>query len=198
MQNNNHIVEFYTHTWNKQRYQDAAQECFELVDSYLDTPPKRILDIGCGFAYVSEQFQKKYGTELYFLEGDFNSTTDRPRKSGWGDVDDMKFYLPLADLKQYWDLRNIKYNFIDANDIRINQGITFDFVCSWLSCGYHYPASTYKNLIGKHTNDESKIIFDFRTKTLHRQQSDEVEVIHNLNNNKGSKGKTCHVHFKFK
>lgn len=102
MENNNQIKEFYPYTWVKPKYQQSAQDCFNEIDSYLSFhPPKRILDIGCGYAYVSEQFQKKYGTELWLLEGDFQTTIDRPRKATWGEVEDFKFYLPVSDLKEY-------------------------------------------------------------------------------------------------
>ena len=195
MENNNQIKEFYPYTWVKPKYQQSAQDCFNEIDSYLSFhPPKRILDIGCGYAYVSEQFQKKYGTELWLLEGDFQTTIDRPRKSTWGEVGDFKFYLPVADLKEYWDSRGIKYNFVDANNINIPEGMTFDLVSSWLSCGFHYPAKTYKSLVEKHTTSDSKVIFDFRTKTLLNQQSQDVEVIHNFN---PSGGKSSRVHFNF-
>ena len=91
MENNNQIKEFYPYTWIKPKYQQSAQDCFNEIDSYLGFhPPKRILDIGCGYAYVSEQFQKKYGTELWLLEGDFQTTIDRPRKATWGEVGKAK------------------------------------------------------------------------------------------------------------
>jgi len=194
MENNNQVKEFYPHTWQKERYQLSAYECFEQIDAYLKTPPKRILDIGCGYAYVSEQFQKKYGTELWLLEGDFQTTIERPRKSSWGPVGDMKFYLPVSELKTYWDNRNIKYNFVDANNINLDSDIKFDFVCSWLSCGFHYPANTYKDLITKHTNNDSTVIFDFRTKTLLNQQKNDVNVIHNFN---PEGGKRSRAHFRY-
>jgi SAM-dependent methyltransferase len=195
MENNNQIKEFYPYTWVKPKYQQSAQDCFNEIDSYLSFhPPKRILDIGCGYAYVSEQFQKKYGTELWLLEGDFQTTIDRPRKATWGEVEDFKFYLPVADLKEYWNSRGIKYNFVDANNINIPEGMTFDLVSSWLSCGFHYPAKTYKSLVEKHTTSDSKVIFDFRTKTLLNQQSQDIKVIHNFN---PSGGKRSRVHFNF-
>jgi len=191
---NEEISDFYSAIWHKPKYIACSQECFEQVDEYLTTPPKRILDIGCGYAYVSEQFQKKYGTELWLLEGDLNSTLDNNRMSGWDNVDNMKFYNSVTDLKKYWDSQDIKYNFVDANDIDIDSNITFDFVSSWLSCGWHYPASTYRNLIQKHTDKDSTVIFDFRTKTLSKKQHAIIETIHTLEH----VGKRQRLHFNFK
>ena len=179
--------------WTKGEYVSRSHRAFEIVDAYLPTPPKQILDIGCGYAYISQQFQKKYGTELWLLEGDFDSTAERTRKASWGDVDSMKFYLPLSELKQHWNNEAIEYNFVDANSINIDKDITFDFVSSWLSCGYHYPAETYRELITKHTNAQSVCIMDFRRKTLNKQQ--DIDVVHNLEAGNGKKEK---LHFKFK
>ena len=47
-----------------------------MLEQYLPRPPKRILDIGCGYAHISDMFQKKYGTELYLLDGDISGNAE--------------------------------------------------------------------------------------------------------------------------
>lgn len=42
--------------WNTELYQQLKKENFEIVNSYLDVPPKKILDIGCGLAWESRLF----------------------------------------------------------------------------------------------------------------------------------------------
>ena len=172
--------------WNSEEYIEGVQKCFHIVDDYLLEPPKRILDIGCGFAGVSELFQKKYGTELWLLEGEFETTKDRPRKSKYGKAEDFKFYLPLPMLFEEWNSKGLKYNFVDANNINIPVDLKFDLVCSWLSCGYHYPVETYKDLIMKHTNQDSKVIMDFRRKQA-LKQNDVFDIIHILEGNNTTK-----------
>ena len=86
----------------------------------------------------------------------------------------------------------MQYTFVDANDPQIPQDIKFDLVCSWLSCGYHYPVSTYTDLIRKHTDKDSVIIMDFRRKTLSQQQ-DQFEIVNCLNGDHVQKRYTLHI-----
>lgn len=148
--------------WEAPTHVNAKREIFKLVDNYLDTPPKRILDIGCGLATESEFFQKKYNCELYLLDGDFDNNKNNRRDIKFGKVENFKFYSKVDDLKQSWNSRNMSYTFVDASNIDIPDDIIFDLVYSGVSCGFHYPADTYKNLIVKHTNKDSKILFDLR------------------------------------
>jgi hypothetical protein len=181
--------------WQSPEYLQGVEHCFNIVDNYLEHPPKYILDIGCGFAGVSQLFQKKYGTELWLLEGDVESTATHTRKAKYGDVDNFKFYLPLDMLHDHWNSQGLKYNFLDANNIQLKNDIKFDLVCSWLSCGYHYPIATYKKLILDHTNLESKIIMDFRRKSMSSQQSD-IEIINYLEGDNLSKRVKLHIKLK--
>jgi SAM-dependent methyltransferase len=178
--------------WSLDYYLAEKQAVFEQIDTYLKTPPKRMLDIGAGYGYIPELFQKKYGTEIFFLEGDFESTSDRERKGKYGEVKDFKFYVGVKELKEYWDSRDIKYTFVDANNISLEDGIKFDLVTSFLSCGYHYPANTYKDLIAKHTDVNSVVIMDIRAKTL-KEQSKDFDVIETLN----TTSKHQRTHFSF-
>lgn len=188
------MSDYYKRTWLKPAYQSSAYQCFQEIDAYLAKPPDRILDIGCGYAHVSNYFQKKYNCELWLLDGDFEATVTRPRKNGWGDVDDMKFYLSVEDLKRYWDSQDMRYTFINATNCIIDNAVTFDLVYSRLSCGFHYPAKTYKSLVEQHTNKHSVCIFDFRTKRLHTQNKD-IKTIHNFHPMKNSTRSRLHFTF---
>lgn len=182
--------------WDREEYIQGKIEVFKQVDAYLKTPPKRILDIGCGYAHISEMFQKKYGTELWLLDGDFNSNPSTANRSAkFGPVDDFQFYMPIPMLRERLDSTGMKYNFVDANNINIPEDIKFDFVCSWISCGFHYPASTYKKLIQKHTTEDSVIIMDFRRKSLN-EQSNDIDIVHRLDGDDIRKKYRLHIKFK--
>lgn len=156
--------------WEAEHHTDKKQQMFNIVNSHLTQPPKRILDIGCGLAVESELFQKEYGCELYLLDGDFESTVDRNRTVNYGNADSMAFYSRVADLKESWDTRNLKYTFLDANNLVLDESVKFDLVYSFESCGFHYPVETYKSFLQKHTTSNSILIFDVRKKTLTEQR----------------------------
>jgi len=157
--------------WARDDYIHGKTVNFNIVNSYIKFKPKCILDIGCGFATESKLFQETYGSELYLLDGEF-SESNGTRQVRYGSVENMSFYNKITDLKRYYDSQNMQYNFVDANNIQIDENVTFDLVYSFLSCGFHYPANTYMDLINKHTNENSFIIMDIRN--LESQQNIEI------------------------
>ena len=115
-----------------------------MLEQYLPRPPKRILDIGCGYANVSRKFQEKYGSELWLLDGDMATNPETSKRvNKFGPIDDFQFYTAVDDLKTQWDRQGMQYTFVDANNINIPEDVKFDFVCSWISCGFHYPVGVY-------------------------------------------------------
>jgi hypothetical protein len=174
--------------WNTELYQQLKKENFEIVNSYLDVPPKKILDIGCGLAWESRLFNQLHDTELWLMDGDTKNNETKPltaaARSYHVDPNEFLYYYPLQKLDD--ELKNLgtkNYHLIDCNNIQIDNDVKFDLITSWISCGFHYPASTYRDLILKHSHENTKIIFDMRIK---RKQSNPiiesgVEIVHKLN-----------------
>lgn len=167
-------------SWSSKQHQDKKKMMFDVVDSRINITPTTILDIGCGLASESEMFQQEYNSNLYLLDGDFNSTPDCSRDTNYGPSDSMAFYSKIDELKQSWDNRNLRYNFVNANDINISSDVKFDLVYSFESCGFHYPVNTYAELIKKHSHKNTILIFDIRIKTYEEQSKyfDVLEIIH--------------------
>lgn len=186
----------YQNVWQKSKYIAIKQRLFEKVDAYIGRPTKCILDIGCGFAKTSELFQKKYGCDLYLLESDIGKSSGT-RIGKWGSADNFQWYLPISRLEQAWQEQGMSYNLVDGSDPKIPSDVKFDLVYSWLSCGFHYPVSTYKTLIQNHTHKDSIIIVDFRNNLTASQiaQSDQNQyrIIKVLEEN--NKKRTCHIEF---
>lgn len=180
------------YNWLSDTYLEGRRIVYETTAAYLGRSPQRILDIGAGYARVSQLFQQNHGSELWLLDGDFNQTVDRPRIGKYGSVDDFKFYRTQQDLEQHWQREGMRYTFVNAANPQIPQDIKFDLVYSWLSCGYHYPLSTYSDLIRRHTDQNSVIIMDFRRKTLPQQQS-EFTVVNCLNGDNVQKKYALHI-----
>jgi SAM-dependent methyltransferase len=153
--------------WSTPEYQAIKKLNFDLLDAELTKPPTSILDIGCGLAWESRMFNDKYGTELWLLDGDTSSNTNTSgivSEDGYHvDPNEFLFYHPMSWLKEQLDARNTKnYNLIDVNNISIPKDKKFDVITSWLSCGFHYPASTYKDLILQHSHENTRIFLDIR------------------------------------
>lgn len=157
--------------WESEDYREIKNNNFKTIDNFINFNPKRILDIGCGFAFESEMFQKKYNSELFLLDSN-NDNTETNRQVNYGKVDDFSFYNKVNDLEESFNERNLKYTFLDFKNLLINDDTKFDLIYSFLSCGFHYPASTYKNIINKHSNKDTVIILDLRKKSIEEQQHD--------------------------
>jgi trans-aconitate methyltransferase len=167
--------------WKTNEYETVKKISFELLDSFLTSPPTNILDIGCGLAFESELFQRKYNCNLYLLDGDFELSENATRDRKYGDVQSMAFYSKIPDLIDSFNKRNLRYNFVDANHIDIQKDLKFDLIYSNVSCGFHYPLNTYYDLLKKHTNENSVIIFDINSRYLTEQLEDLFEVVENKN-----------------
>jgi SAM-dependent methyltransferase len=166
--------------WNDTKHIKSKENIFLTVDNYIEEPVKSILDIGCGYARESEHFFKKYGSELWLLDGDFSDSKDKKRQIKFGKAEDFSFYNKIEDLKNSWNERKIKYTFVNANNINIPLEKKFHLIYSGLSCGFHYPANTYKDLILRHSDKNTKIIFDIR----HDSIQDDIEIVNIISKNK--------------
>jgi hypothetical protein len=185
--------------WFTSEYQQIKKENFEKLDKYLGTPPKRILDIGCGLAWESRLFNQTYNSELYLLDGDFDSNpTDKKLVQARYSTDakEFAFYYKLDFLKTELDKLNTQnYKLIDCNNICIDEDIKFDLITSWVSCGFHYPINTYRDLILKHSHADTVVVMDLRilTKTTDPVVDNDVEIINVIN--RRQKYATSHIKF---
>ena len=184
--------------WADPEYRKVKEKNFKVLDEYLQNKPKKLLDIGCGLAWESRMFSQKYGTELYLIDGDTNANKDKTVAHDVGyhlSSHNFLFYNKLETLNEQLSLLGTKnYHLIDCNNISIAEDIKFDVITSWLSCGFHYPINTYRDLILKHSHENTIVVFDIRLQLKKHQifyQEDNVEIIHSLATNK--KRLTAHI-----
>ena len=174
--------------WKSDGYKSGKTKNFSVVDSYIKFEPKNILDIGCGYARESKCFQEKYNSNLYLLDGNPKKDSQK-RQIKYGSAESMDFYNSIEDLKKYYDSENMRYNFIDAANPIIPKDIKFDLIYSFLSCGFHYPANTYKELIQKHSTEDTLIIFDIR----HLNKQKNIQILDIVNRER--KSLKCSIKF---
>jgi hypothetical protein len=153
--------------WSTADYQAHKKQNFELLTQYLESPPKRVMDIGCGLAWESRMFQQHYDSELWLLDGDYDDNDHESRTQMQAcycaDVKDFAFYYRLDFLRGELDrLKTKNYHLIDCNNICIEDNIKFDMITSWVSCGFHYPVNTYRDLILAHSHEDTVIVMDLR------------------------------------
>ncbi len=152
-------------TWTgNERFEAERQKKFEVLSKAFATPPARLLDIGAGLAIEAGMIQQRFGTHLYLLDGSrpVAPAATPARLTEFGSVDDMGFYLTEEELRSEWDRRGLTYDFLDARNLKIDPDLKFDVIYSGKSCGFHYPLSSYRDLLHAHSHDDSYLIFDLR------------------------------------
>jgi SAM-dependent methyltransferase len=187
--------------WFTPDYQAHKRENFEFTNQYLEQPPRTILDIGCGLAWESRLFNQHHGSRLFLLDGDYDDNDHSPLRTQMQaryceNARDFAYYYRLDYLRAELDkLETQDYHLIDCNHIDIADDVTFDLITSWVSCGFHYPASTYRDLIVKHSHANTVVIMDLRilAKAPGPIVDPGVEIVHVLN--RRPKYATCHVRF---
>lgn len=158
--------DWISNEWQDSAYQKIKENNFNTLDLYLKSSPTTILDIGCGLAWESRMFNLKYNTTLWLVDGDASNNQTKNAKSK-----DIKYHQSADTFLYYNSLHRLDdelkklgtkdYTLIDCNNLTL-PNIKFDLITSWLSCGFHYPVSTYASLIKKHSHSGTRIIVDLR------------------------------------
>lgn len=174
--------------WLTPEYQKAKHENFLNLSSYIGFAPKTLLDIGCGMAWESRHFYNSFGTELWLIDGDSIENQVGAADAGYHkNPKNFGFYHKIDYLKNKIDSSGFtNYNLLNSNHVNIPEDKKFDVITSWLSCGFHYPISTYRDLIQAHSYENTKIIMDIRTelKTKKPILEEGVEIIHILSHHR--------------
>ena len=126
------------------------------------------LDIGGGTGHRSKEICKVFNNAVYILEG---SSEDNSKKNKTAlrdkynsSADNFQYYWEFDELKEKISqtLDGYEHYLINAENIKIDKGLKFDLITSLMSCGFHYPLSTYYDLLHKHSHKDTVMIFDLR------------------------------------
>lgn len=187
--------------WNSPVYQNYKKDNFEKLVNYLQTPPANILDIGCGLAFEAREFNRLYNTDIWLLDGDISANSTKntlAQDVGYNpDQESFLFYHSFNWLKnQLLAKGSTNYHMIDVNNIDIPGDKKFDVIWSFLSCGFHYPVSTYKKLIEKHSHENTRVIVDLRTELKSKKiyKEDCYDIVGKIS--QGRKHVTVEIKFK--
>lgn len=165
--------------WHTTEYQQMKQRDVEIMLKYFESnPPKTMLEIGCGMAWEAKALNETYGTRLWFIDGDASTNLHKNNShdTGWANrTERFDYYNTLEDLKNLLQQRQVKYErLVDADNIDLGN-LTFDLIYSSLSCGFHYKANCYQNIVQQHSHNSTNVIFDIRKRSLPHQP--EIELI---------------------
>jgi len=166
----------------------GAKETFELSlrEAIPIEAPRRILDIGCGFALYDTFLLKHYGyppdMHLYLFDKttDLEKEKDEGFKVGGFRREGISFYTNLQCASDILisngaSKNNIHTLVVTENALSQLNPSSFDLVFSLLSYGHHYPVSTYMKEIKRILVQGGVLILDLRLKDGVTQGLSELE-----------------------
>lgn len=135
----------------------------QLEHIFDDKAPDRIADIGCGYALFDLFLAKKYGSQLALI--DLESNENRH----FGFQEEGAAYSSLANASQLLTDNGVQKSAIKTYNPEkddLSEVTNLDYAFSFISCGYHYPWTTYARFFEKNIAEEGCIILDVRGREL--------------------------------
>lgn len=121
--------------------------------------PKRVADIGAGYAFIDLMLYRKFKCDLVLI--DIEDSKDRHfgyQKSGAG-------YSSLKKAKEFLVANGVpksKIKLINPDKKKLTTIKPVDLAISLISCGFHYPANTYETFYKNQVAENGAIILDIR------------------------------------
>lgn len=135
--------------------------------------PKTVADIGCGYGFIDLFIARDFDTDLVLIDIEESET----RKFGYRN--DGAGYSNLGTAKTFLAANGIPPDAVTLvnprkADVLATQGI--DVAISLLSCGFHYPLSTYGAYLTRNLRHGGGAIVDIGEKSLPEQMGAITEI----------------------
>ncbi|MBV1896651.1 MAG: class I SAM-dependent methyltransferase [Rhodobacteraceae bacterium] len=147
-----------------------------LADTLKSIAPKRIADIGCGYAFFDLFAARDLAATVLLIDLEANEHRH------FGFQTEGAAYSSLAVARQLLEDNGVERNAIETLNPRDQPPETaapVDLVVSFLSCGFHYPVDSYLPFIDKALVSGGVAIFDLRMDTA-AVQSAQLETFGTL------------------
>lgn len=138
----------------------ARAACAGFVGALDARPPRRLADIGCGYAMADLILHRRYGCDIVLIDIEHSDSRH------FGMAGDGAGYTSLARARAFLEANGVAPDRITTLNPRhddLAAIATPDTVISLLSCGYHYPVSTYETLFRSVLAKAGTLVLDIRT-----------------------------------
>ncbi len=128
--------------------------------------PKRLADIGCGYAFFDLFAAQDLGCHLLLIDLESND------RRHFGFAEEGSAYSSLSVARNLLKDNGISTRSITTLNPQIKTPETakpVDLAVSFLSCGFHYPVDLYLPFIEKALTPDGAAIFDLRKNTANEQ-----------------------------
>lgn len=128
--------------------------------------PKRVADIGCGYAFFDLFVARDLKAEVVLI--DLESNEHRH----FGFNQEGAAYSSLARAKELLRANGVpakQITTVNPREKAVERTKPVDLVVSFLSCGFHYPVDSYLPFLDKVLQPGGAAIFDLRENTARQQ-----------------------------
>lgn len=146
----------------------AEYEALKPVLSKLNMT--RIADIGCGYAFFDHFAHTDFGCDVVLIDIEDNDSTH------FGFAQNAAAYTSLDKAKAFCVANGApsdKITTINPNDQELSAIENVDVAVSFLSCGFHYPVSTYDAFFRTQVSQTGALILDVRD----ARASDQIDAL---------------------
>lgn len=137
----------------------ARRQCEIFLDATDALQPKRIADIGCGYAFAALVLYHRYGCDLVLIDiedGAHRHFGFETEGAGYSDLGQARRFLEANGVPPE------KILTLNPRHEDLAMAGQLDLVISQISCGFHYPANTYDSFYRDQLADGGAVVLDIR------------------------------------
>ncbi|WP_108813720.1 hypothetical protein [Loktanella sp. Alg231-35] len=127
---------------------------------------KSVADIGCGYAFVDLFISRDFDADLTLIDIEESEVRDfgfQQQGAGYSNLRKAKAFLVANGVSAD------KISLVNPNNTDVMGTANVDLAISLLSCGFHYPVSTYSTYFSKTLNAGGAVVLDIRDKNFAEQ-----------------------------
>lgn len=140
----------------------VAAACEGFIPAADGIAPRRIADIGCGYAFADLLLFRRYGADIVLIDIE---TSDARH---FGLEAEGAGYSSLAKARAFLQANGVpadKITLLNPRTADVLAIAPVDLCISLISCGYHYPASTYEAFFRRCVASGGGVVLDVRKKS---------------------------------
>lgn len=148
-------------------------EYLEMKPIFEKDPPKKVADIGCGYAFFDLFLARDFGCEVVLIDLEQND------HKHFGFENEGAAYSNLDVARKLLADNGLEDGSIftlNPEKDKLNKVRNVDFAFSFISCGFHYPWQTYQRFFKTSLNKGGAVILDLRRRKSLAAQADMAEL----------------------
>lgn len=151
----------------------ALGEYMELRPKLEELSPRRVADIGAGYGLFDVFLSRDLGVSVLLID------IEQSQSRQFGFKKQGAAYSNLARAEEFAFANGVEphqFQVLNPDHTPLLEGGTVDMAVSFLSCGFHYPVSTYLDYFEDQVRPDGQVILDLRAARFDEQMANLQEL----------------------